>query len=137
MKGRRSWLWAQGLGCGVLVASAAPLALVLGVALAPVGLCAAGGAGALARILAVYAGAALAPWGWELWAVARDWPAAMDLLAEARLPGMAWAAQGAGWLLSQAAPMVARLVMETRVKARIARLRDARTRLAAEWGLDA
>ncbi len=136
MKGKRSWLWAQGLACGVLVASAAPLALVLGVAMAPAGLCAAAGAGGLARIMAVYAVAALAPWGWELWDVARNWPGALDLLAEARLPAIAWAAQGAGWLLSQAAPLAARLVMETRVRTRAARLRDARARVAAEWGLD-
>lgn len=136
MKGRRSWFWAQGLACGVLAASAAPLALALGVALAPLGLCAAAGAGGLARIMAVYAVAALAPWGWELWAVARDWPGALQLIADGRLPAMAWAAQGAAWLLSQVAPFVARLAMESRVKARAARLRDARARLAADWGLE-
>ena len=34
-QGKRSWFWAQGLGCGVLVATAAPLAVVLGVLFAP------------------------------------------------------------------------------------------------------
>lgn len=134
--GGRSGLWVQGLACGVLLATAAPLALVLAVALAPVVLVALAGAGGMARVMAVYGVAALAPWAGEMWQVAQLWPAALDLLAAGRLVGWAWCAQGAAWLVSQAAPLGARLVMEARVRARIARLREARARLAAEWGLE-
>ena len=132
----RSGLWLQGLACGVLVATAAPLALVLAVALAPVALGALAGAGVMARIMAVYGVAALAPWAGEMWRAAQHWPGALDLLAEGRLVGWAWCAQGAAWLVSQAAPLGARVVMEARVRARAARLREARARLAAEWGLE-
>lgn len=132
----RSGLWAQGLACGLLVATAAPLALVLAVALAPVGLVALAGAGAMARIMAVYGVAALAPWAGETWRAAQHWPAALDLLGGWQLVAWAWCAQGAAWLVSQAAPLGARLVMEARVRARMARLREARARLAAEWGLE-
>lgn len=136
---RRSPPWLQGLSCGLLVATAAPLALVLAVALAPaltwmaVAPVAARGQ---ARVMLVYAVAAVAPFTATLWDVARSWPAAQGLLEELRLPVLAWAAQGGGWLLGQLAPLVARMAMEARVMVRAARLREARDRLRAEWGMD-
>ena len=150
--GGRSWLWAQGLACGIVVATAAPLALVLAVAFAPAGLAALagplalGGAGEeeapedggrkLAGVMLVYGLAAALPWLEALWGAARNWGMALDLLAQMRLVGVCWAAQAAAWLLSEATPFVARLVLETQVRARESRLREARVRLQEEWGLE-
>lgn len=135
----RSMLWVQGLACGLLLAMAAPLALVLGVALAPSLLWAAfapASAQGTGRVMLVYAVAALAPFTTTLWDVAQSWPAAQMLLEGMRVPALAWAAQGGGWLLGQVAPLVARMVLDARVGVRAARLREARERLRAEWGMD-
>lgn len=137
----RSWFWVQGLGCGVLVATAAPLALVLGVALAPTilaALAAAPGHGRRAAgVLAVYGAAGLLPWLQPLWGAAQSWPASLDILAELRLVSVCWGAQAGAWLLGEIVPLVARQVMEVKVRARMARLEDARFRLRAEWGIAA
>jgi 4-amino-4-deoxy-L-arabinose transferase-like glycosyltransferase len=138
--GGRSWFWAQGLACGVLVATAAPLALVLAVLFAPAVLAALmvppGASRRQGGILLVYGLAGALPWLQALWAAAQSWPAALDLLATMRLPASCWGAQGGAWLFAQLAPFVARQVLEARVRARIARLEDARRRLRAEWGLE-
>jgi len=86
-------------------------------------------------VLLIYGFAAALPWFDTLWSSARSWPATLDLLASMRLVGVCWGAQAAGWLLGEAVPLVARMVLEGRVRARIARLRDARARLREEWGL--
>jgi hypothetical protein len=151
--GGRSWLWAQGLACGILVATAAPLAAVLAVVFAPAALAAMAGPLALgaageeggpedggrrlAGVMLVYGLAAALPWLESLWGAARDWGMALDLLGGMRLVGVCWGAQAAAWLLSEAAPFVARLVLETQVRARESRLRDARSRLREEWGMEA
>jgi len=137
--GGRSWFWAQGVGCGLLVATAAPLALVLAVLFAPALLATLVAPPGTARrpggILLVYGLAAALPWLAMLWAGAQSWTASLDLLAGARLPGVCWGAQAAAWLFGEIAPVGARQVLEVRVRARSARLRDARSRLQAEWGL--
>ncbi len=134
----RSWIWAQGLACGLLVATAAPLAVTLAVLFAPAAaalVLAPVNGRRMAGVLLVYALAAALPWLDTLWNAARDWAACLDLLGEMRLVGICWSAQAAGWLLAEGIPMVSRLVLETRVRARIARLREARGRLQVEWGL--
>lgn len=136
----RSWLWAQGLACGVLVATAAPLALVLAVLFAPTALAALMASPGTARrqggILLVYGLAGALPWLQALWHVAQSWPGSLDLLAGMRLPAACWGAQGGAWLFAQLAPFAVRQVLEARVRARIARLEDARRRLREEWGLE-
>jgi len=135
----RSWFWAQGLACGILVAMAAPLAMVLAVVFAPAALGALASSGDHGRRLGgamlVYGLAAALPWLGGLWATSRDWGMALDLLGGMRLVGECWSAQAAAWLLSEIAPLVARLVLEAWVRARDARLREARRRLQEEWGL--
>ena len=103
-QGKRSWFWAQGLGCGVLVATAAPLAAAL-------------------------------PWLHVIWSAAQSWPGSLDLLASMRVVAACWGAQGGAWLMGELVPLVARQVLEVKVRARVNRLRDARDRLEAEWGL--
>ena len=143
VSGGRSWLWAQGLACGVLMATAAPLAVVLAVLFAPALLAAImvppqEGAGAprrLGGVLMVYGLAAALPWLHLMWDAAQSWPASVDLLASLRLLAACWGAQGAAWLMGELVPLVARQVLEAKVRARNNRLRDARSRLQAEWGL--
>lgn len=152
-QGGRSWFWAQGLGCGVLVATAAPLAVVLGVLFAPALLAAImeppqnggtrgggtrGGGGATRRlggVLMVYGLAAALPWMHVIWSAAQSWPGSLDLLASMRLVAACWGAQGGAWLMGELVPLVARQVLEAKVRARVNRLRDARSRLQEEWGL--
>ncbi len=43
--------------------------------------------------------------------------------------------RGGAWLMGELVPLVARQVLEVKVRARVNRLRDARDRLEAEWGL--
>ncbi len=144
--GGRSWLWAQGLACGLVVATAAPLALVLGVLFAPAMLAAMmvpatqGGVGTIRRfggILMVYGLAAALPWLREIWGAAQSWPGSLDLLESMRLVAACWGAQGSAWLMGELVPVAARRVLEVKVRARLNRLRDARERLLAEWGLEA
>jgi hypothetical protein len=134
----RSWIWAQGLACGLLVATAAPLAFTLAVLFAPAAsvlVLASAGARRLAGILLIYGLAAALPWLDVLWSSARSWAATLDLLGEMRLLGVCWGAQAAGWLMGEAVPLGVRMVLDGRVRARIARLQDARARLREEWGL--
>jgi len=134
----RSWIWAQGLACGLLVATAAPLAMTLAVLFAPAAaalVLALENGRRIGGVLLVYGLAAALPWLDLLWGAARDWAGCLDLLSGMRLVGVCWGAQAAGWLLAEGIPMVSRLVLETRVHARIARLREAQGRLQEEWGL--
>lgn len=137
-QGGRSWFWAQGLACGLLVAMAAPLAVVLCVLFAPALLAAMlppGASRPLGAMLLVYGLAAALPWLFAMWSAAQNWPASLDLLGSMRLVAACWGAQGAAWLMGELVPLVARQVLEAKVRARISRLRDARRRLIAEWGL--
>ena len=137
----RSWFWVQGLACGVVVATSAPLALVLGVLFAPALLAALmlppGVPRRVAGILLVYGLAGALPWMQALWATAQSWPASLDLLSQLGLAASCWGAQAAAWLLGEIVPFVARLVLDTRVRVRANRLREARSRLQDEWGLPA
>ncbi len=139
-QGKRSWFWAQGLGCGVLVATAAPLAVVLGVLFAPALLAAIMvppqvATRRLGGVLMVYGLAAALPWLHVIWSAAQSWPGSLDLLASMRVVAACWGAQGGAWLMGELVPLVARQVLEVKVRARVNRLRDARDRLEAEWGL--
>jgi len=135
----RSWFWLQGVGCGVLVATAAPLALVLAVALAPTLLAALGAQPGESRraagVLAVYGLAGLLQWLQPLWQAAQNWPASLDLLGEMQLLSVCWGGQAAAWLLGQVVPLIGRQVLEAKVRARIGRLQDAKQRLREEWGM--
>ena len=141
--GGRSWFLVQGLACGVIVATAAPLAVVLGVLFAPALLAAilvpphGGGEGSkrLGGVLMIYGLAAALPWLHVTWSAAQSWPASLDLLASMRLVAACWGAQGAALLMGELVPLVARQVLEAKVRARVNRLRDARSRLLDEWGL--
>ena len=138
--GRRpgSRMWLFGMGCGALAALATPTALLAFLLLVPA-LAAwlldpAGERGAARPMLLCGLAAALSPL-LALWTggggVAAGWALASDLPTL----GLAWAAQGAAWLVAELAPLLVGLVQAARTRARIARLRAERARLQAEWGI--
>ena len=87
-------------------------------------------------VLLVYGLAAALPWLHVIWSAAQSWPGSLDLLASLRVVVACWGAQGGAWLMGELVPLIARQVLEVKVRARVNRLREARNRLQAEWGLD-
>ena len=61
---------------------------------------------------------------------------ATSILANLRVPGTAWSAAAAGWLLAETAPIGVRAVLEALTLSRAARLRATRARLVQEWGFE-
>jgi hypothetical protein len=131
-----SLLWLGGVGCGVLVTVAGPMALLLGVLLGPV---------ALARILDPRSGrqamrpmllcglaATLYPL-FGFWRDGHSMDVAIGLVTDVRVVAAAWAAEAAGWLMAELLPIVVLLVIETNARGRGAALRAARARHEAEW----
>jgi hypothetical protein len=138
--GNRSVIWFSGLACGALVVIAPGIAaLALGL-LAP---------GALAVRLDHEPGRPIArsvvTFGLAgcvhpvilLWNMGQSFDTAIAILMDPTTLAVAWAAAGAGWLLTQMAPLAVRAVLEAAALTRSVRLRAERTRLAETWGLDA
>jgi hypothetical protein len=136
--GSRTWL--LGLACGLLVALATPLALLAGLLLAPALaawlLDATPGRGVARPMLLCGLAAALRPL-LDLWAAGHGMAASLELAGDLAGVALAWAAQGAAWLVAQLAPFLCGLAQAARDHARIARLRAARARLEQEWGAEA
>lgn len=135
---RRSLVWLQGLGCGALVTLAPPLAALLALLLLP-GLVAllldrlAGKPVARAMLLCG-AAASVVP-ARQLWDRGLTMENSFDLSSNTLIIGGAWTAAAAGWLLAELAPLLVRLFLEAKTRRRLAELRGARARLAADWGL--
>jgi hypothetical protein len=136
---QHSLIWLQGLLCGAVVTLATPTALLLAVLLAP-------GLLALmldheqgrprARCIMLCAMAASIQPLRTLWTVGHTMATATALLGNLSFMGTAWSAAAGGWLLVEATPVVARVVLETMSLARGARLRAERARLVEAWGLE-
>jgi len=135
-RGPGSTLWLQGLACGAVVALATPLAVMGGLLLAP-------GIGALllerravplaARVaLLCGAAAAAAPLA-ALWQSGLGVAGAVTVASDPAVLAGCWAAQAAGWLATQLAPMLVRVALDLRAAATAARLRAERARYEAEW----
>jgi hypothetical protein len=132
-------MWMQGLACGGLVAVLPPVALLLGVLLAPAlfGLYLDRQPGKpIARSLLLCGLAASVKPVRTLWAAGHSMAASAALATDADVVGTAWAAAAAGWLLAELAPVAVRIVLEALSRTRAAQLRAARAVLAEEWGLD-
>jgi hypothetical protein len=136
---RHSFVWLQGLACGAVVTLAPATALLLAVLLAPGGLAlvldSQPGRPTARTVLLCSAAAVVEPVR-ALWAAGHTADAALALLGDLGVIGTAWSAAAAGWLLVELAPIGARIVLEAQGRARSARLRAARARVAAEWGAD-
>ncbi|MBN9510402.1 MAG: hypothetical protein J0I21_14980 [Alphaproteobacteria bacterium] len=139
-RGRGSGLWLGGLACGAVITLATPTAVLAGLLLAPAGL-----AWVLDRapdrptarpMLLCGLAATVQPMA-TLWLTGHGMETALATAADLATLAVAWAAQAAGWLLSELAPFVAGLAIEARARARGAKLRAERRRLEEEWGLPA
>ncbi len=136
---QHSMVWLQGLLCGAMAMLAPPTALLMGVLLGPAVL-------ALlldrqpgrpkARSVALLGMAASVDPLHSLWVSGHSMSGAAALLGNLHVLGTAWAAEAAGWLLAEVAPVVVRATLEALSISRTAQLRALCTRLAEEWGLD-
>jgi hypothetical protein len=131
-------IWLQGLLCGALVTLATPVAVLLGVLLAP-----AIGVAMLDRSLgkprartAFLFGAA---WSVEpvrmLWGNGGDLTMATRLATDPAVVGRAWLAAGGGWLLAVMAPWGVGAALGIADEVRRTRLKARRERLREEWGM--
>jgi hypothetical protein len=136
--GLGSAVWLQGLACGAVVALATPTAVLGGLLLVP-GIAAllmerrAGRPAARVALLCGLASAA-APVT-ALWQTGLGVSGALATASDPPVLAACWAAQAAGWLLAQLAPVLLRLAFDARAAATAARLRAERTRYETEWGI--
>jgi hypothetical protein len=135
---RGSGPWLQGLVCGALATLATPTALLAGVLLLPAIIVYliddAEGRATLRTVLLFGLAASLRPM-LGLWTGGHSMDISISLLSDVATPAVAWSAQGAGWLLAQAIPLLVRMALEGQAKIEIARLRAERAKLAETWGL--
>lgn len=130
--------WLLGLVCGLLLTLAAPIAVLAGLLLGP---------GLLALLLDTVPGkptarpvlllglAASARPIDQLWRLGHGMDAALGLAADPSVLATAWAAQAAGWLVVEIAPLFIALVLEAAAKARGARLKAVRRQYEEAWDL--
>ncbi len=131
-------VWLQGLACGAAVTMATPSAVLAGLLLAP-------GIGAMllerepgrpVAKVTLLCGAALAAGPvLALWESGQGVGGAVNAAADLPVLAGCWAAQGAGWLVAQVAPVLVRLALEAHAKAQTALLQAERARHEAEWGI--
>lgn len=131
-----SLIWLQGLLCGALAAVATPLALLLGVLLAPAAVAAMleaqPGRPASRSLLLFGLSASVGPVR-RLWAQGDTMGSSLGLLSDPRVLVVAWGAAAAAWVLFELAPMGMSLALAGASHARAKRLRTARERLLEEW----
>jgi hypothetical protein len=135
---QRSLIWLQGLVCGALVTVATPTALLIVGLFAPVVVAyyldrVPGRP--VARTVLLFALAGGIGTLRALWGAGHSLSIALALLADPAALLPAWSAAAAGWLLAEFSPILVRVGLELASRARIARLRAARARYEAEWGL--
>jgi hypothetical protein len=133
-----SGVWLLGLACGAGLAMAPHFLVLAGVLLAP-GLFAFAadplpGRPAARPVLLLGLAMAIRP-ALALWTAGTQVGTALAIAAEPRTLALAWSAQGAAWLLAEAAPALVGLLLEASARARIAVLRRARAGLEEEWGI--
>ena len=133
-----SLLWLHGLVCGGVVTLATPTALLAGVLLAP-GVCAVvfdrTPGRPMARCVLLWGVAVTLQPMLTLWRTGHSMTEALGLATDTPTFAWAWAAQAAGWLLSELMPLAIRLALDSRGAARAMLLRKARTRYQTEWNI--
>jgi hypothetical protein len=133
---RGSTLWLQGLACGALVTLATPTALLVGVLLVPtfvVGVTDRAAGKPVTRAVLLYGLAGLTLPLIGLWTGGHSMEQSVGLVTDPVTVAIAWAAQGAGWLLAEAAPLAVRAVLEANAVALTMKLRAERAALEADW----
>jgi hypothetical protein len=139
-RGGGSGRWLQGLVCGALVTLATPTALLGGVLLLPTIMVylfdSADGRATMRAVLLFGLAGSVRPF-LALWTGGHTLDTSMSLLSDLAVPVLAWSAQGAGWLLAQAIPLLVRMALEAQTRVELIRLRAERTKLVEAWGLPA
>jgi hypothetical protein len=137
-RGPGAAVWLQGLACGAAVTLATPSSVLAGLLLVP-------GIGAWllerepgrpsARVTLLCGAAAAAGPVVALWQAGQGVAGAVTAASDPAVLGGCWAAQAAGWLMAQLAPVLVRLALEGYAQASMLRLRAERARYEAEWGI--
>jgi hypothetical protein len=132
--------WLGGVACGMVATLATPTALLLCLLLLPVALALLvdprPGRPVLRPIWLCGLAAALRPL-LMLWRDGHTIDASLSLATDAGVVATAWAAQAAGWLMAELAPLAVRLTLEAGALARSARLRAERADYEVRWGFPA
>jgi hypothetical protein len=135
--GPGSLIWAQGLACGRVLVLAPALAVLLAMLFWPVVVAfardKAPGRPSARGVALCIAAASVGPIR-SAWTGGVSLGAARGLATDPHLLTVAWCAGGAGWLLTELAPLGARAALEAASRARTARLKAERSRLLALWG---
>jgi hypothetical protein len=134
---RRSWLWMQGLACGAALAIATAPVILVAILLAPavVGYMTEPTPGRpRSETMLLLGGATIFGPLRTLWATGHSMEACMALLGDPRYVVISWLAGASGWLLEEAAQIIARQISDLSTRQRIARLERERAELVAEWG---
>ncbi len=71
-----------------------------------------------------------------LWNTGQSFATAIAIVTDPTTIGIAWSLAGAGWLLTQIAPLVVRAALEAVALGRSTRLRATRARITEAWGLN-
>lgn len=134
----RLLLWFWSMAAALLLLTATPAAVVLGILLAPsiaaYTLDRTAGR-TLARVTLLFGAAAVPSPLVRLWTAGMDVDTAIELASSPGVLATAWAAQALGVLLAVAAPQVVVVVLEAQSRLQTARLLAARAVLEAEWGI--
>jgi hypothetical protein len=134
---RRSWLWLQGLVCGAAFSIATGPVVLLAVLLAP---------GLITYVIEadekkpvsetmLLLGLATCFFPLRnLWESGHSINACIAVLSDPATAGLSWVAAGAGWLMEEAAQIIAKQSSDMATRRRIAQLQKERADLVAEWG---
>jgi hypothetical protein len=137
-RGGGSLLWLQGLVCGAVLTFATPVAVLLGVLLAPSVVAAVmDSAPNRAMTRAVFLSGLAFTLGplWHLFVEGRGMQTAVDLIGDPYVLGPAWLAGACGWALCEVLPVVLRSFAELRTTTRIAALKAEAAALRQDWDL--
>jgi hypothetical protein len=138
-RGGGSLMWLQGLVCGALLTFATPIALLIGILLAPAVLAAVmDSAPNRAMTRAVFFSGLAFTLGplWKLIMEGRGMEAAVELIGDPAVLGAAWLAGACGWALCEVLPVVLRSFAESRTVARMEALQAEAAALRQEWDLE-
>lgn len=135
---QRSFAWLQGLLCGVAATLVPGPALLVGLLLAP-GLLAlmldqASGKPMARAVLLSGLAATIGPLA-SLWHGGGSVGAALTMLGDPGVLGLAWLAGAAGWLASELAPLFLKVMLDGTSAARAAHLKAERADLLEAWDL--
>ena len=137
--GYRSVVWLSGLASGVLAAIAPGVAMLVAGLLAP-GIVALrldreSGRPTARTVLTCGLAGCVHPMI-ALWNTGQSFGAAIAIVTDPAIIGIAWSAAAAGWLMTQFLPLIVRAILEATTLARAAQLRAERARIVEAWGLD-